>query len=262
MKKLFVLALLTGAILTSCSKKSDTTITKPTEPTVLLTKVINNTIGDANIGKSIAEFTYSGKQLTKAVLYHYPDVETNLFSYDNNGHLTGSTITHTVTNTYDYVSSTVSYSGDNISEIKFYQAGNILDADVKLTYQDGKLTNWFNSNEVSLTYAYDSNGHNTKQTAVEYQSGKPDGYQYVTTNTSFDDKSNISNALPNWVYFRAYTEDQSLGYTPGINNPVSSSDDGTAFTYSYQYNGDGYPSAISWTDSYPQSYQYEYTKVQ
>jgi hypothetical protein len=260
MKKLLFVALIVGSMLTSCSKKSSDT-TKPSTPTVLLTKIINNTTGDPYFGKTLAEFTYNGKQLSKAVLYNYPDVETDLFSYDSSGHLTGSTISHTLSNTYDNVSSTVTYSGDNISEIKFYKAGNVLDKDIKLAYQNGKLMNWFNSNEVSLTYEYDSNGNNTKQTAVEYANGEPDGYQYVTSNGSFDTKSNMSATLPIWIYFRVYHEEQSFSYAPGTNNPVSSNDDGNSFTYNYQYNSDGYPTTISWNDAYLQSYQYEYVTV-
>jgi YD repeat-containing protein len=226
--------------------------------------VIDNTTGDTYIGKPLYQFTYSGKQLTQAVINHYsitPDVETDLFNYDSNGHLTGTTISHTQANSYNDVSSTVTYNGSNISEIKFYLAANVLDRDIKLTYTNGRLTNWINSNEVSDTYSYDGSGNNTQEVAAEYQNGQADGSVNTTTSTTFDSKSNLTLAVPLWVYFRVYTEDQCLFYTPGTNNPVLSANNGTSFTYTYQYNSYGYPSAISWTDSYPQSYTYQYIQV-
>lgn len=260
MKKTLSVLLLAATITTSC-KKSSVNKATPSTPSVLLTEVIDNTTGDPNIGKPLYQFTYNGKQLTQAVINHYPDVETDLFSYDNQGHLTGTIISHTVSNTYDDVSSSVTYDGNNISEIKFYLAGNVLDRDIKLTYTNGKLTNWFNSNEVSDTYTYDSNGNNNKEVATEYQSGQADGYVSTTTSSTFDSKSNLTQAVPLWIYFRVYTEDACLFYTLGTNNPVASNDSGTAFTYTYQYNSYGYTSAISWNDQYARSYTYQYTQV-
>lgn len=72
----------------------------------------------------------------------------------------------------------------------------MLNQDSTLTYQNGNLASWFSPNEVNLSYEYDNKGRNTKQTAVEYQGGNPDGYQYITTANTFDDKSNLSTALP------------------------------------------------------------------
>lgn len=262
MKKTLSLLLISATLITACSKSGSNNNPKPSTPTVLLTKVIDNTTGDPNIGQPLYEFTYNGKQLTKAVIYHYAgsDVETDLFSYDSNGHLTGSIISHTQSNTQDEASSTVTYDGDNVGEIKFYKANNVLDQDITVIYQNGKLASWFNPNEVKLTYTYDGNGNNTKNVATEYQNGTPDGEVDAVTNSTFDSKSNLSASLPLWIYFRVYIEDQCLTYTPGANNPVASNDGGS-FTYSYQYASNGYPSAISWTDSYPQSYTYEYTQV-
>jgi YD repeat-containing protein len=261
MKQTLSVLLLAATIISSCSKSS---VNKPTTPTTLLTQVTDNIPGDPYIGKPLYQFTYNGKQLTQAVINHYsitPDVETDLFNYNSSGQLTGTTISHTLANSYNDVSSTVTYSGTNISEIKFYLAGNVLDRDIKLTYTNGKLTNWFNGNEVSDTYTYDSNGNNTKEVAAEYQNGQADGSVSTTTSSSFDGKSNLTQALPLWVYFRVYTEDQSLFYTLGANNPVASNDNGTDFTYTYQYNSYGYPSIITWTDAYPQSYTYQYIQV-
>lgn len=264
MKQTLSVLLLAATIISSCSKSSSNKTTKST-PTVLLTEVIDNISGDPYIGKPLYQFTYNGKQLTKAVINHYsitPDVETDLFNYDSNGHLTGTTISHSLVNSYDDVSSTVTYSGDNISEIQFYSAPNVLDKnmDIKLTYANGKLTHWFNSYEVSDTYTYDSNGNNTTEVATEYQSGQPDGSVSTTINSGFDNQSNLTQAVPLWIYFRAYTEDQCLAYTPGTNNPLTSNDGG-AFTYTYQYNSYGYPSAITGAGGYPQSYTYQYTQV-
>jgi YD repeat-containing protein len=263
MKQTLSMLLLAATIISSCSKSSDNKTTKSTSAT-LLTEVTDNTSGDPYIGKPLYQFTYNGKQLTQAVINHYsitPDVETDLFNYDSNGHLTGTTISHTQANSYNDVSSAVTYDGSNISEIKFYLAGNVLDRDIKLTYTNGKLSNWFNGNEVSDTYTYDNNGNNTKEVAAEYQSGQADGSISTMTSSTFDSKSNLTQAVPLWAYFRVYTEDQCLFYTLGTNNPVASNDNGTAFTYTYQYNSYGYPSAISWNDNYLQSYTYQYTQV-
>jgi hypothetical protein len=263
MKQTLSMLLLAAILITSCKKASNSKPTT-TEPKVLLTKIINNTAGDPYVGKTLAEFTYNGKQLSQAVIYSYsatPDIETDLFNYDSQGHLTGTTISHTLSRTYNDVSSTVTYTGSNIGEIKFYKAGNVLDKDVTISHQNGKVSNWLNSNEVNDTYSYDNSGHITSELAVEYLSGKPDGSQNVVSNSTFDDKSNLTQAIPLWIYFRVYNEDQSFGYTPGTNNPVAATDGGTNFTYGYQYNTYGYPSTISWTDQYAQSYKYEYTQV-
>jgi hypothetical protein len=261
MKQTLPMLLLAATFITSCSKSNNTKpAPTPTGPTALLTKIINNTAGDPYLGQTLAEFTYNGKQLSKAVIYHYsitPDVETDLFNYDSQGHLTSTAISHTLSNSYNDVSSTVTYSGNNISEIKFYKAGSVLDQDITITYQNGNVTNWLNTNEVSDTYTYDSNGHNTKEVAVEYMNGQPDGNQNVTTNSAFDAKSNLTGALPLWIYFRVYQEDQMYGFAPGTNNPTTVND-GADVTYGYQYNSYGYPSTISWSG---QSYQYQYTQV-
>jgi len=250
--------LISATLITACSKSSSNN-PKPSSPTVLLTKVIDNTTGDPNIGQPLYEFTYSGKQLTKAVIYHYAgaDVETDLFSYDSNGHLTGSIISHTESNTYDEVKSVVTYNGDNIGEVKFYTANNVLDQDITVTYNNGKLSSWYNPNEVKLTYTYDGNGNNTQNVATEYQDGKPDGEVYTVNNNTFDTKSNLAASLPLWIYFRVYTEDDCLSYTPGAHNPLTSD----ASPYSYQYNSNGYPSAISLQGASAESYNYEYTTV-
>ena len=87
--------------------------------------------------------------------------------------------------------------------------------------------------------------------------GQPDGNQNVTTNSVFDAKSNLTQALPMWIYFRVYQEDQMFGFTPGANNPTTVND-GADVTYGYQYNSYGYPSTISWSG---QSYQYQYTQI-
>ncbi|RVU01271.1 hypothetical protein EOD41_04705 [Mucilaginibacter limnophilus] len=265
MKRSILLAF-AALTLFSCSKSSSTNEEpKPEEPTVLLTKIINNTTGDTYYGKPIMEFTYNGKQLTKSTIYHYsitPDVETNIFVYDGRGILTGTTISHTRSNTYDYAKSTVTLSGSNVGNIKFYKSGNVLGAEHTLTYSNGNLTKWFNPNEVEINYQYDANGNNTKQDATEYSNGNATNYKYTITNKSFDDKKNLTNALPYWIYFRAYLQEHGLSYTPGAHNPVSFNDDGSEKVYSYTYNSYGYPASMTISGSGDtESYTYEYTEV-
>lgn len=265
MKQTLSILLLAALLTTSCSKSSSPTEDpKPEEPTVLLSKVINNTTGDTDFGKPIIEFTYNGKQLTKATIYNYsitPDVETNIFVYDGNGKLTGTTISHTMSNTYDFAKSTITLNGTNVGNIKFYKTGNAVAAEHTLTYSNGNLTKWFNPNEVEISYQYDANGNNTKQDATEYSNGNATNYKYTITNKSFDDKKNLTKALPYWIYFRAYLQDHGLSYTPGTHNPVSVDDDGTENVYSYTYNSYGYPATMTVSGgNRTESYTYEYTE--
>jgi hypothetical protein len=262
MKQTLFMLLLAAMLATSCSKNNGST-KEPTkqEPTVLLTKVTNLTPGDPDNGKALATFTYSGKRLTKAVINHYsitPDIETDVFNYNGNGQLTGTTITHTLANTYNYLSSAVTYNGSDPAKITFYKTNNVVASENTLTYQSGKLTKWYNPNEVEVAYTYDGNGHNTKQVATEYSGGQPNGYVYPVSYLTFDNKSNLTQALPYWVYFRTGIQEEYLGYMPGTNNALTVNDDGTNLTYSYEYNSNGYPSKITIGNN---TYAYEYAQV-
>jgi len=95
----------------------------------------------------------------------------------------------------------------------------------------------------------------TKNIATEYQNGTPDGEVYTVNNNTFDTKSNLAASLPLWIYFRVYNEDDCLSYTPGAHNPLTSD----ASQYSYQYNSNGYLSAISLQAAGLESYTYQYT---
>src|ERR1700748_3135387 len=100
MKQKLILLAVTVLLCNACKKSSTPKPTTNTSPVILLSKVTNTLAGDPYEGKPLAEFTYNGKQLSKAVLYNYTgvpssdDIETDLFNYDNQGHLTGTTINH------------------------------------------------------------------------------------------------------------------------------------------------------------------------
>ncbi|MBS7565774.1 hypothetical protein KHS38_15300 [Mucilaginibacter sp. Bleaf8] len=262
MKQTLSMLLLAAMLATSCSKNNNET-EEPAkqEPTVLLTKVTNLTPGDPDNGKVLASFTYNGKQLTKAVINHYsitPDVETDVFNYNPSGQLTGTSITHTRADSYNYVNSAIIYNGGDIAKITFYKSGNAVASDNTLTYQDGRLVMWYNPNEVEITYNYDSNGNNTKQVTKEYNSGKTTGSVYTANYLTFDNKTNLTKALPYWIYFRTGLQEDFLSYLPGANNVLTGNDDGTSVTYKYEYNSNGYPSKITTATG---TYAYEYIEV-
>jgi YD repeat-containing protein len=263
MKKTLFLLSLTVAILASC--KSDTTgLPQPTPatPTTLLTKIINNTIGDAGFGKSHLEFSYNGKQLIKAVRYEYKtdgsvnNAETTTFNYNSSGNLTGTTVTNSnsavfVTN----VSSTITAIGNNISEIKLYQANNVLADDIVITYKNGIVNETNSPLSEKVVYTYNNAGNNTQG--------------YITTNNLFDSKNNLSKAWPFWLYF-CYVQfpDGFLQGVPlydGTNNVVGFTYSGSNYSYSYQYNSYDYPSISTSTakagNGAAMSYQYQYIQV-
>jgi len=249
MKKIIFSAIFLAQVITACTKKSNTG-PDTSKATLLITRITNNTAGESGYSQALAEFAYDGKQLTQAKIYSYDgtklsNTETHTFNYNTQGQLTGSTITHSVQNSYDYVSSTVTYTGNNISKITFYKTGNVVGSDNTLSYSGDKLTRWFNPNNVDLAYSYDNSGNNIKQVATEYVNGKADGSVYTDQYTTFDSKRNLTAALPNWIYFRVCNQEEGLGYIPGTNNPLTGSEDGTNVYYSYGYNIYNYPSGVS-----------------
>jgi hypothetical protein len=270
MKQTLTTVLLCAVLfVTSCSKGTGSNPEEPPtgQSTVLLTKVINNTKGDQDFGKTLAEFTYNGKQLLQAAIYSYSNVstfkETHTFAYTSQNQLTGSTITNTNYNNGDFVNSVAAYTGSNLSKLTFNKASGISPTEHTLTYDGSKLTRWFTPNEVEILYTYNSDGNNTKQIANEYTTGRPNGYVYTDNYLTFDTKHNPISALPNWIYFRVNTEEEGLGYAPGPNNPVTMNENGTSYTYVYEYNNNGYPTTITKVGSGTnnRSWTYEYKVV-
>jgi hypothetical protein len=263
MKHSLSLLLLAALLATSCSK-SGSNPEEPTkqEPTILLTKVTNQTQGTQDYGKTIAEFTYNGKQLTKALFYNYSIptiIETDNFNYNSQGQLTGANITYS--NGNPTVTATVTYNGSYASNVTF-KRNNTAFAENSLTYQNGKLVRWFNPRDVDMIYTYDNVGHNIKQVANEYVNGTANGKAYTYEYLSFDDKHNLTDALPNWVFFRVGNGEEGLGYILGANNPVNITELGAAKTFTYEYNSADYPTKISKSGNSPKAYSYEYITVQ
>ncbi|HWZ34519.1 MAG TPA: hypothetical protein VNW51_00085 [Mucilaginibacter sp.] len=265
MKKPLFLLLLAATLITACKKDNSSTPT-PSTSTTLLTKITNNISGDPAYGKSFIEFSYNGKQLTKEVRYEYNkdgsvnNAQTTTFNYDSKANLTGTTISNSNPSRYvDYVSSTITATGNTISEIKLYAPNNVVADDIVFTYKDGKLSGSTSPLSGAVTYTYDANGNNTT------------GYGYGNEiNKLFDSKNNLSGALPYWVYF-AYIQFpdgyyQGVPLYPGTHNVLSfDHDNGANTTYSYQYNGFDYPSVSTSTvkdsNGHILSYTYQYTQV-
>ncbi len=111
-------------------------------------------------------------------------------------------------------------------------------------------------------FKYDGSGNNTTQDAIEYSGGKPSGFTSSITNKTFDDKNNVTKALPYWMYFKTYLMDRSVDFTPGNRNPVSLSSATSEKLYSYTYNSYGYPASMTYTAGRTTySYNYEYMEV-
>jgi len=266
MKKTSTLLLLAATLITACKKDNSSAPTPTTNATVLLTKITNNINGDPGFGKSFIEFSYNGKQLTKAVLYEYKqdgsvnNTETTTFNYDSKANLRGTTITESNPFRYvSYVSTTMTATGNNVGELKIYGTNNTLYDDITFNYQNGRLSSSTSTSNGVNTYTYNSDGNNTQRVT-----------DHALLNKSFDTKSNLLGALPYWVYFTniQFTDDdyQGVPLHPGKNNVVSFDDGmGNAGTYTYQYNDLGYPSVSTSTlkDSKGNilSYKYTYSQV-
>jgi len=266
--RLLFVVLAASFLFCSCSKHSPApTPATPTcsspagcnlsaDSTVLLTAIIDNNTSSGTYGQPIITFSYTGNQLTKSILYESTDTyRTDVFNYNSQGVLTGTTITYTqggkivpitLADSTD-VSSTITYTGRDISEIKFY-------ADPATIYEDATYT-WSNHSLVSLTDAPApiANYDGFTYTYAYNSSGDITGY------SSVDDSHNITSALPLWIYF-AIDFDGTIWElsNPGAHNPTSYN--GT--TYSYQYNSYNYPSQVTGTysDGETFSLKYQYVK--
>ena len=247
------------SVLVSCTKKSNVQPT-PKKTVTLVSQIIQNQSGAPGYGQPFANFTYNGTQLTKSTIN---GTVTN-FMYDSQGQLTGTTIAPGSEEKYitqSEVSSKVTYSGNAISTITFYQAGNVAHRTVGITYADELVKQISDPNGYGITnYTYNSAGNLTQLYFIEYNVGLADGYTNTRNTTSFDTHNNVTGALPMWLYFTCYNLfDPAITVTPGKNNPIASSTAGDAFTYSYSYNSYGYPSAINGYSG--DSYKYNYMQV-
>ncbi len=275
---IFIVALLSIAILSSCKKDVPAT-TRAGKPTILLSKIINNSVGSVEFGKIIDTFTYSGKLLTKVVRYNYSHLDsspsspidsvitTAAFSYTNTGVLTGIQIEENTGNGFNIITTqtVITDSAGNIIILITTQSNSSDFVDSisdTIDYQNNLVSNWrysgltrlgFVSSKTSFTY--DSNANNISKTTDELP--QPD----MLVNSTFDSYHNIAQAVPYWIYFNISGYEPLLFLSPGLNNPVDASKNGTALTFNYEYNTYGYPSKISWNDTTPLSYKFEYISV-
>lgn len=236
-----------------------------TTPTTLLTKIINNTTGDAGFGKSHLEFTYNGKQLTKAVRYTYQsdgsvsNAETTTFNYNSSGNLTGTVISNSNNAAYvGYVKTDITASGNGVSALKIYFANNVLSDDITFAYQNARVNSFTSTVNGLYTYSYNSSGNNTQFFT-----------DHAITNNTFDTHKNLSSAIPYWVYFSFIMFSdyhiQGVPLNPGTNNVLSLSENGYNYSYTYQYNSYDYPSVSTSTvkasNGANLSFQYQYIQV-
>jgi len=252
----------------SCSKSSDTATPEPVkaEPTVLLTKVTNVTPNSQDNGKVQAQFIYNGKQLVQADINQQVNgsfSESHYFIYNAQGQLTNSSITHPSANANNPLTATASYSGNTITNVKFFKVGNVLQSDHTFTYTDGKLTKWYDPSQVEIVYSYNSTGNNNKQVMNEYTAGRPNGYTITTDYLTFDSKHNVTTALPIWTYFLASGINWNVD-VPGINNVLTAKSGTSNETYTYEYNSNGYPTKVTMfsAGSVYRIFTYEYKVVE
>lgn len=282
MKKNLLCSVGAACLLSACVKQNVALISAPlTVVSRIVSLDIPASIATAYpVQNTVTDFTYNGKLLSNVTSIHtFQDIHRDQiitdFSYDANGLLKSTAISLAVgyaNHNFDITSSTVTYSGNHISSISFYQRDNTLANTFTLTYENGLLKQICDPNSAKITYCYDDNGNNIRELDEVYQNGQPTGEQYQLTNSSFDDKVNFASLIPLWVYFKCYTMagkivnnkfdvftlGESLTYSPGKNNAVQSCRQGTfpfntdynniihpQVTYDYQYNTQDYPTSIN-----------------
>jgi hypothetical protein len=300
MKKILLCLIGVTFLLSSCLKRN---LAPVSTSGIVISQITSNDLtlsADTSFpyARTVTNFTYNSKLLSAVSSKHtfnfkQDEILTN-FTYNSSGQLKGTTIS--LSRGYqwlddDITSSIVTYSGDHISTISFYQRNQLLNRTFTLTYENGLLTQLCDPNSIKITYTYDDKGNNTKELDEEYDNGQPDGKQIQVTNSAFDNNVNFSSVVPLWVYFKCYSIaqsfhtisdtrfdlyvlDESLTYAPGKNNPLSTCKNGDPFinsnsygrqaptpiTYSYKFDANGYPTTITAANLFTNKYVYTTTQ--
>jgi hypothetical protein len=281
--------LILSFLLFNSSCKNDDIIqeeTNPTNtPTIKLSKVINNIVGDPGYGKPIIEFFYMANRLTTSINYGWvnnaanPFKQTTIYNYNNSSQLIGSNLSYLSPSGSimpygnSIVSTTVNYDGNNISEIKTYENNNILFGVYKFNYVNNKVNKidaTFTNQTVFNTLNIDATGNYLSVNSINSYAGNTYNSNSIFI---FDNNKNIVNTLPFWQYFytgqyfnTSTNNPGSLGLVngiffgfPNVNNVISTTNNNYTVLYTFQIGSNDYPS-IS-TVSYSginQSYKYEY----
>jgi len=198
--KPFILILgIAGLLFTACKKNDTNKPNPPATGTILLKKIITTSPSDPFKGRPAAEFNYNGTTLHQATIYNYGlyvDEETHTFSYDNQKHLTGSVISHTGPVSNPSVRSVISYTGNDVSNIKLYSKEDYLNADINITYQNGNIAEWSDGNKFKTDYDYDTNGNSYKEVFTDYRNLTPGGIKASYDYQGFDTKIGVNTAIP------------------------------------------------------------------
>jgi hypothetical protein len=239
----------------------------------------------------ITAFTYTGKLLQSSnsnniqkipgpggvPIYYGTSVRTYFYYYNNNDQLTNTFISpiHDGPVAPEQLeSSKVTYADGHIATIEFFRQHGISCKKFFLTYSKDQLTEIYEPNTVKINYEYDAKGNNTKEIYQLFINGAPIQNAVITKISTFDDKPNFQKALPLWVYFKCYDlanigkPDIGLDFTvlqkgftntPGANNPLTLSTNGTQSAFTYKYYDNNYPFEIN--DS-QYIWHYSYSTVQ
>jgi hypothetical protein len=270
-----ILALLLLVLLFAGCKKSDT---QKSAPVVLLTKILD---GDKI---PLAEFTYDGKRLNKAVFYINTVSNVNNaaqnpwqehdFVYDTQGKVIKVNISYSSSYQLadtDPSMATFTYDGDNIHQITFKAAVNGNSYSTVFTYQNNRVVHTTSSsvyNTADDDYIFDSN-NNQILTNLTFPTDASRTGTYTKTNLTFDNNHSLASAVPYAMYFELsyFFEPMFLAWNPGPNNVLTDNYESTDFkgqftasVYKYVYDSNGYPSQVT-VIGYPYNSAYFYQYI-
>jgi len=271
MKRLLLLAF-AALTLFSCSKSGGDSTPEPeaTKPTLLLKRVTETSGGTSTVN---VEFTYSGKQVTKASYFKKANGTfeyEHAFTYDAQGKLLNA-IENRAQSKPTYSRADVNYFSNTISNIVLTYSGGVTQKRT-LTFGNDLLAASFitssNQNSTSdIRYTYNSAGNIIK---IENTANGSFGTSKITDEfTSFDDKKNVLLALPVAIYYQTVETVGGLEYFIGNNNPLTHKNTYTQgqvfnYTFSYTYNSSGYPTTMTLKQvgtSDQTVYSYEYIEA-
>jgi hypothetical protein len=204
----------------------------------------------------------SGQSGTSVPIYVGTSIHTYFEYYNNNEQLTGTGIGIIQSGPVDpgqIEGSRVTYKDGHIATIQFLRQHGIPCKKFFLTYSNDQLTEIFEPNTVKINYEYDAKGNNIKEINQRFINGAPSQDAVITEISTFDEKPNFQNSLPLWPYFKCYelanTSKPDVGVdftvlqkgftnTPGANNPLKLSTNGSQSAFTYKYLNNGYPFQI------------------
>jgi hypothetical protein len=267
--KNILIAFAAVAGLAACKKQTVTEqeITPP-DPAVpvVLTQIINNTPGALGYGYPLAVFIYSGNRLdtAKVTIYYAAGgagkTITHAFSYDGSNKLLSVKITG---QECQWTDTKVSYNGNDLSSLIYSHSGQ-KKIEYYCSFSKGllattncKYTYW----DFSTNIEWDKNGNLFKKTETENSFGSIK--EEITKYLKFDNKNNVTQIMPMWLYFRENAKGFGW-FVPGRNNVLQRDVNGIIRNSTFEYNKYGYPSVYTYIDDNDKetySYKYEYKEI-